>query len=338
MNDKPSVIAPVQNDELSTEWDRDNQQWWNEYMVSADNQIMLDNASEIEAAMGPVDIAPVSAYEHQPVSMPNLDELEAELITPYTLDPMAIARFNRDGYVKLKRVLSPGALALLRLEMEQSLLKELGENPQLDFRSGEMMWLSNTVFRKFVLSPRIAEIAATLLGVSRVRLYHDNALAKEPGCGRTPWHYDKEHFPIASNNICTAWIPLQAIPQNMGPLAFAVGMENYQLVESIELSRFDTSYDRAVNDVFAQQGIAVDDAAFALGEISFHHAQSFHTARANNTAESRMVLATTYFEDGARVVSSPTMISGDWRKFMPNVGPNELIESPYNPVCFARDR
>ena len=64
------------------------------------------------------------------------------------------------------------------MEMETTLRDDLGENPKLDFRSGEMMWLTNEIFRRFVLSPRIAEIAAALMGVERVRLYHDNALAK----------------------------------------------------------------------------------------------------------------------------------------------------------------
>lgn len=335
MTDKLPLNAHVRDDEISREWDHDNQQWWNQYMASADNNIAVATGLAGDQTPVPADGAPIPMP--MPVPVPKLAELEAELNGSYELDPLAIARFNRDGYVKLERVLSPGALALLRLEMDASLRNDLGENPDLDFRSGEMMWLTNEVFRQFVLSPRIAEIATALLGVSSVRLYHDNALAKEPGCGRTPWHYDEEHFPIASKNVCTAWIPLQAIPQNMGPLAFAVGMENYRLVESVALSRFDTSYDRAINDVFAEQGVVVDDGAFALGEISFHHGQSFHTAGPNNTSESRMVLATTYFEDGARVIPAPTMISGDWRKFMPSVGPGETIQSPYNPVCFARE-
>lgn len=324
MIDDPQSATPAQDEAESREWDRDNQQWWNAYMASADNAIAVAGTSAVESC--PAD--------SEQLQLPTTAALAAELNASYALDSDAITRFNRDGYVKLKRVLSPGALALLRLEMEASLRRDLGDNPGLEFRSGEMMWLSNEVFRQFVLSPRIAEIAAALLKVASVRLYHDNALAKEPGCGRTPWHYDQEHFPIASKNVCTAWIPLQAIPQNMGPLAFAVGMENFRRVESIALSRFETSYDRAVNEVFAKEGVAVDDSPFSLGEISFHHAQSFHTAGPNHTSASRMVLATTYFEDGARVIASPTAISGDWRKFMPKVGPGELIQSHYNPVCF----
>jgi len=328
MSGDPSLKPQDRAEEISGEWEHDNQQWWNQYMASADNEIVVASGSAAEPA-------PLSADVR---SLPTPADLQAELNASYELDPLAITQFNRDGYVKLKQVLSPGALALLRQETETILLAELGENPGLEFRSGEMMWLTNEIFRQFVLSPRIAEIAAALMGVERVRLYHDNALAKEPGCGRTPWHYDEEHFPIASKNVCTAWIPLQAIPRNMGPLAFAVGMETCRLVEAVQSSRFDTSYDRTVSNIFAEQDVAVDDGPFALGEISFHHAQCFHTAGPNNTPESRMVLATTYFEDGACVVPAPTMISGDWRKFMPGVGAGETIQSRYNPVCFPCQR
>ncbi|MFT4874978.1 phytanoyl-CoA dioxygenase family protein [Congregibacter sp.] len=328
MADDPTLKPQDRAQEVSGEWEHDNQQWWNEYMASADNEIVFASDHSIEQTQAPKDVGP----------LPSLADLQAELNASYELDPLAIKQFNRDGYVKLKQVLSPGALALLRQEMEMTLLADLGENPKLDFRSGEMMWLTNDIFRQFVLSPRIAKIAAALMGVQSVRLYHDNALAKEPGCGRTPWHFDKEHFPIASNNVCTAWIPLQAIPGNMGPLAFAVGMETYRLVESVQSSRFDMSYDRTVSNIFAEQGVDVDNGPFGLGEISFHHSQSFHTAGPNNTTESRMVLATTYFEEGACVIPAPTMISGDWRKFMPDVGAGEPIQSRYNPVCFPRER
>ena len=320
----------ARDNSVAVEWEGDNQQWWNWYMASADNDIVMPDNSVEE----PADAADAADAA---VSLPSPKELRRELTASYFLEPAAIQRFNRDGYIKLKGVLSAGGLALLRREMTASLVADLGEDPGLDFRSAEMMWLRNEIFRQFVLSPRIAEIAAALLQVSSVRLYHDNALAKEPGCGRTPWHYDRDHFPIASPNICTAWIPLQATPRDMGPLAFAVGMEAYRHVADLPFNKFDTSYDRAVAESLAEHAIKTDDGAFELGEISFHHAFSFHTAGPNLTPDSRMVLATTYFEDGARVIEAPTMISGDWRKFMPGVEAGELIASPYNPVCFPPD-
>ncbi|MGI9329819.1 MAG: phytanoyl-CoA dioxygenase family protein [Gammaproteobacteria bacterium] len=318
-------LLPKRNAEdevIAQEWQGDNQQWWNWYMGSADNV-----AAPVEPS---TDVIQMPGTE----GAVSLAAIGDELKGSYAVDPEAIARFRRDGYVKLQQVLSADALGLLRGEMERCLVADLGANPGLEFRSGEMMWLDNKIFRAFVLSPRLAEIAAVLLGVPSVRLYHDNSLAKEPGCGRTPWHYDKDHFPIASPDICTAWIPLQSVPRSMGPLAFAVGMDVHELVESVPFSKFDTSYDQAIAEIFQAHDVPVDDGPFALGEISFHHAYSFHTAGPNRTDESRMVLATTYFADGARVVPQPTMISGDWRKFMPGVEAGETIASAYNPVCF----
>ena len=97
------------------------------------------------------------------------------------------------------------------------------------FLSLEMMWLENTLIREFVLSSRIAKICADLLSVKKIRLYHDNALVKESGCGRTPWHYDDHHFPLETNDVITAWIPAQYTPIEMGPIKLT--QEKIQIVK-----------------------------------------------------------------------------------------------------------
>ena len=73
---------------------------------------------------------------------------------------------------------------------------------------------------------------------------------------------------------------------------------------------------------------------FELGEVSFHHNLNFHTASRNRTNRSRVALANTYYRDGARVINAPTMVSGDWQKFMPNVKPGEVAASHLNPICW----
>ena len=45
-----------------------------------------------------------------------------------------------------------------------------------------------------------------------VRLYHDQALNKDPGGGYTPWHCDGYYWPVQSDKIVTAWVPLQVPP------------------------------------------------------------------------------------------------------------------------------
>ena len=319
--------AQQASEDVASQWDQDNQQWWNWYMTLADNE-----RDQNSLAIKP---APFSLQSPIEIDESTLGQIQGALSVPYELSADAIEQFTREGYIKLKNVIDPDHLTLLRHRINSILIDALGADPGLAFRSEEMMWLHDELVRHFVLSKRIAQIASELLGVQAVRLYHDNALSKEPGCGRTPWHYDYHHFPIDSQNVCTAWIPLQPIPREMGPLAFAAGIETYKLVKDLPFNKFDSSYDQQLSQIFADRLIPIDDGSFDLGEISFHHTLSFHTAGANRTNESRMALATTYFEDGARLVSNPTMISGEFHKFMPAIEPGDTINSAYNPVCYS---
>ena len=82
--------------------------------------------------------------------------------------------------------------------------------------------------------------------------------------------------------------------------------------------------------------VSIEAGPFAVGDVSFHSALCFHTAGPNLTTQPRRALATTYFADGARVVESPTLISGTWREFLPGVAPGGLAASDLNPVVGHR--
>lgn len=302
--------------DVAVEWDRGNDQWWDWYMSLADGP----------APDGPL----VDPPAHDPGPLPSDDEIVAELAVAYPLTDEQIDEFRTDAFVKLPGVLSPGAVQRLRTRL-RTLLDE-AVDPEVGFQSREMMWLDDDLVRAAVLSPRIGGISAALLGTERVRLYHDNALSKEPGAGRTPWHFDAHHFPLDSPKVLTAWIPLQPTPREMGPLAFARGADIGNLVADLQFDKHGTSYDRGVSEVFRAQAVQVEDGPFAAGEVSFHGANCFHTAGANRTTEARVVLANTYFADGTRVVPSPTMVSGDWRKFIPGAEPGQVVASPRNPL------
>ncbi|MEM7530463.1 MAG: phytanoyl-CoA dioxygenase family protein [Pseudomonadota bacterium] len=311
--------------DVSRAWEEDNQAWWDWYVSLADN----DGAG----AMPLQELPPLPE-----VPLPDDAALLTELSTPYALDPQAPAFFRANGYIKLKGVISAGAQMRLRGELVRLLSEAfdtaLDGGAENRFLSLEMVWLDNPLVRAFVLSPRIAKISADLLGVERVRLYHDNVLSKEPGCGRTPWHYDDHHFPLDTHDVVTPWIPAQPIPLAMGPLAFAMPIDVWKLVEGVAFNTANTSYDRGVAEIFAQHKVAVDETPFEAGEVSFHHNMSFHTAAANRTTRSRVVLANTFYADGARLVDNPTMVSGDWQKFIPGAEPGGLAASELNPVCW----
>ncbi|MDQ8047325.1 MAG: phytanoyl-CoA dioxygenase family protein [Solirubrobacteraceae bacterium] len=299
-------------------WEQSNEDWWDWYLSLAD-----DSGETAER----VEVDPPA-----PVALPSLEALERELAEPYALTAEQVARFRADGYIKLPGVFTPEALGAARAEVDR--LAEEGDGPGTSgFLSLDLMWQSGSdVLRLFALSPRIGRLAADLLGVADTRIYHDNVLSKTPGCGRTPWHFDAHHFPIASRDVVTSWLPLQAIPAPMGPLGFAAGIDTWKVAEAVDFNRQDASYDRGVAEAFRAAGVTIDDSPFALGEMSFHHAWCFHYARGNATNQPRQVMATTYFADGAPLVDQPTMVSGDYEKFLPGAQPGQVIDTPLNPI------
>ena len=320
VNDK----LPERNREggLEQDWAGDDQDWWDWYVTLAENDEL---PTELRPGPGLPDVPAASD-----------EQLVAELSEPYDLDGSAVEAFTRDAFVKLPGVLSPAVVRRLADRLDELLRAEHGDDVAGRFTALEQMWLHDDLMRTVAMSPRIGGLAARLLGEDAVRIYHDNALSKEPRCGRTPWHHDAEHFPLDTVQAVTAWIPMSAIPGRMGPLSFARGREVAELVADLEFDKVGTSYDAAVAARFTDKGVAVEAGAFAVGEVSFHSALCFHTAGPNLTTQPRRALATTYFADGARVIASPTLISGTWREFLPGVEPGGLAASELNPVVGRR--
>ncbi|WP_433803453.1 phytanoyl-CoA dioxygenase family protein [Actinomycetospora sp. CA-084318] len=304
-------------DDVAPAWDGDNEQWWDWYMSLAEGG-------------APAELVDVPAADPGP--LPDDDAVIAELAEPYDLPVGAAGAFAADGFVVLPRVVSPGAAEVLRRRLTDLLATTTGSA----LRAREMMWLEDPLVRAAVLSPRIAGICAALLGHDTLRLYHDSALCKEPGAGRTPWHYDAHHFPLDSHDVISTWMPLQPVPAAMGPLSFARGMDTWRLVEDVPFDKVGTSYDLRVSEALRDAGVVVHDEPFALGDVSFHSTLCFHTAGANHTTTPRMVLGATYYADGARVIDHPTMVSGDWRLFVPDTEPGEAAASTRNPIVTVR--
>ena len=113
-------------------------------------------------------------------------------------------------------------------------------------------------------------------------------------------------------------------------------MADWRRVANLPFSKRDDSYDRGIIAALREGDVEIHDDGFDFGEVSFHHARSLHAAGPNHTDGERMALAITYFEDGARLIDEPSLINGDYEKFMPGIRPGGRIDSPLNPVLYDR--
>lgn len=259
---------------------------------------------------------------------------------PYELSPEQQAAFGEEGFVKLPAVLDEATLAAWREEIAELAL-EKSDRPPLEERDtyGKAfvqvtnLWQRSEAVEAFVRSRRLARIATALLGTRGVRLYHDQALFKEPGGGATPWHVDQQYWPLASSLCVTAWIPLQAVSLDMGPLAFAVGSHRKNIGRDLPIS--DESEAR-IADAVRGQGLKESCEPFDLGDVSFHLGWTLHHAGANQTPDMREVFTIIYMDCEMRLAepANPNQ-QRDWEVFSPSTRPGEILADPLNPVLFS---
>lgn len=265
-----------------------------------------------------------------------------DLDTPYALGAEQVAQFRRDGFIKLKQVLSADTLEAYGREITRLTIalnteqRPLAERSTYDraFLQVMNLWERSPLVGRFVLGRRLGRLAAELLEVDGVRLYHDQSLYKEPGGGLTPAHADQYYWPLDSDRTITAWIPLQPVPPEMGPLGFYAGSQSVAFGRDLGIS--DESEAR-ISANMARHGFAFVSGGFDLGEVSFHLGWTFHKAGPNHSAQPRSVMTIIYMDAGMRLVPALNAIQANDRdQWCPGAREGEPIATRKNPVVWQR--
>lgn len=270
------------------------------------------------------------------LSLPRLD-------SPYALRAEDVELFRKDGFVCLRGVATREEIAALAPSIEAAALAQNQQNLPLEERDTygraflQMinLWLSDSHARAFVFARRFARIAAELLGVSSVRLYHDQALFKEPHGGHTPWHQDQYYWPLDTNDTVTLWMPLADVPENIGGMRFAAG--SHRLGHLGDFSIGDES-DKVFSRLIEERDLPIRTiGGLEAGDATFHHGWTLHCAGANPTSLMRPVMTVIYFKDGSRVapLDHPAR-QFDATMYLPECPPGDLAGGDYCPRLHPR--
>jgi len=266
-----------------------------------------------------------------------------DLDSEYTLSPEQVARFQKDGYIKLKNVLSPEVLDYYGKEITRLVLLSSKEAAPLEERGtyGKAflqimnLWRKSEIVREFVLGQRLARIATELLQTEGVRLYHDQALYKEAGGGYTPWHVDQYYWPVSTEKTVTAWIPLHEVPLDHGPLMFSVGSQRIKMGRDLDIS--DDS-EKKMDEQLKLSNLPMDETPFDLGEVSFHLGYTFHRAGPNKLPRAREVMTIIYMDRDMRLAEPKNQNQkADWDGWCPGAKIGEIIATPLNPIIYSRN-
>ena len=227
------------------------------------------------------------------------------------LDPDTVAAFRRDGFVRVQGLLSAEEVAAYRVVVEHAVAEHNREARALADRDAfgkaflqtQQLRLRDPQVARLAMSRRLAGAAGQLMGVDGVRVFHDQALFKEPVDASmpdnpTPWHQDLYYWPFDDETACGVWLPLVDIEPDMGVLRYATGSHRNGYLGA-PISEESQAY---YNTWIAEHGIeVVDMTPMRAGDALFHYGWTLHAAKANRSSTLRQAMTVSYFADGMRV-------------------------------------
>ncbi len=235
---------------------------------------------------------------------------------PETVTDAQVAFYRANGFVEVDNALTPLELVAMQEEIDRIYRVDNGGlhtaehgspyRKVLDQRVN--IWRDNPVVQAFVMLPRFAEMARRLAGVPAVRLWHDQALVKQPGDSKpTPWHQDLPYWPMNEPGALSLWMALDDVDERNGAMSFIPGSQRVGALPGINLVD--------PQDIFAMvpkgelTGTKPVTARMRAGSCTFHNGLCFHYAGANQTDRPRRAMVIIYMPDGTTFNGRPHVVT-----------------------------
>lgn len=235
------------------------------------------------------------------------DSLKQFLNTPKELSIEQITFYQNNGFVKVENVIEENYLTELRRIIEAAVfirkgkdereLKQKSQYEQSFLQCGYLCWDFPAV-KEIVFAKRFAGIVRDLMQAEHIRLWHDQALFKEPGGRVTDAHQDCSYWPIHEPQFTsTMWLALVDVPVEKGCLYFYPKTNNPNLREYVDIFKNPHQPEFLKNEekVFVP---------LKAGDATFHSGLTFHGAGENKTNQMREAMTVIYIKDGVTFDSS----------------------------------
>lgn len=267
-----------------------------------------------------------------------------ELNADYSLGTQEISHYQTQGWVLLRQLATSNEVAPHRAVITAMTDEFAKKYPPLEKRDTygkafiqfSNLWVLSEEVKKFALARRFAKVAAELMGVDGVRIYHDQALYKEPLGGHTPWHQDQQYWPLDGAKCVTLWMPLVDCSAQMGTMRFASGSQALGYLGPLNIS--DDS-ELQLSNLVTEKGYPIAYAGdMAAGDATFHNGWTIHGAPGNADPErTREVMTIIYVEDGA-TITEPDHASrvNDLASWFPGLKPGDKAASRLNPLVYHK--
>ena len=226
-----------------------------------------------------------------------------------TLIVAHVALFERDGFVHVKNLVPREKIAAFGESVDKAVAaRKVNDVRSLEEKSAyeqsfiqcQNLWEDWPSVRALTFHPAIAGMAARLIGAKRLRLWHDQALYKEPGGRETDAHQDHPYWPINEDRTLTAWIPLMDVTEEIGCMGYVPGSHRGR--RTFVNIFTDPGSGGKLLDQFSERPCFVPCRA---GDVLYHHGSTAHLAKPNRSSAMRRVHTAIYFADGCTRSATP---------------------------------
>jgi phytanoyl-CoA hydroxylase len=158
------------------------------------------------------------------------------------------------------------------------------------------LWQTSDPMRDLLFQPGLGQFAGELAGVSGLRIWHDQALVKEPYGNPTAFHLDVPYWSFSSPDAITVWIALDDATVQNGCLYYVPASHQAQKFDNVGIGKELG----ALFEVYPEwRDVPAVPCPVPAGGAVLHNGLTFHGAGANMTPGRRRAMTCAYMPDGA---------------------------------------
>jgi phytanoyl-CoA hydroxylase len=264
------------------------------------------------------------------------------------------ARYGKEGFLVVDEFLSSDELAEWREAVDhaveqrgrQRLSFEAGgeEGTSLTERTKEErdyydsvftqrnnLWQTDEHMKRLLLQPDLGHFVADVAGIEGVRIWHDQALIKEPYGNPTAYHLDVPFWSFKSADAITIWIALDDATIENGCLYYVPGSHLAQKFDNVGIG----NELGALFDVYPEWAdVAAIPCPVPAGGALLHNGLTFHGAGANMTPGRRRAMTCAYMPEGSTFNGTQNVLPPAYFETL-SVG-DMLDNEEQNPLVFSR--
>jgi phytanoyl-CoA hydroxylase len=221
-------------------------------------------------------------------------------MTEVRLSEEMIQEFYKNGFIIVRKILSPDEVKPLVVDYEKAISGEI-KIPVFgdDHVKGRMVQLANPSkhipgWQEHVYFQRSLAIARQLISEDANYIY-DQIIMKPPHHpAETPWHQDAGYWKNSkgSDQAVTCWLALSTVWKENGGMQFIPGSHLSEIQEHYKVSDRSEINQALETKVDATQALAV---SLEPGDATFHHARTLHYTSGNSTDVPRYGLITHFW-------------------------------------------